>query len=63
MFLLVLAAPVVAQFAELATTDDGSQLYFTSKMLLKGREPGPWPESRLYRFGPAGLSIFHFSIV
>jgi hypothetical protein len=26
MFLLVLAAPVVAQFAELATTDDGSQL-------------------------------------
>jgi uncharacterized protein (TIGR03437 family) len=58
MFLLVLAAPVVAQFAELATTDDGSQLYFTSKMLLKGREPGPWPESRLYRFGPAGLTLY-----
>src|SRR3954454_19606620 len=58
MLLLLLAAPVFAQFSEFATTDDGSQLYFTSRMLLKGRPPGVWRETRLYRFGPDGLTLY-----
>ncbi|HEY1496519.1 MAG TPA: hypothetical protein VGF49_18325 [Candidatus Solibacter sp.] len=51
MFLLFLATPARAQFAELAATDDGKQLFFTSQMILKGAEPSAWPETRLYRFG------------
>ena len=39
MFLLFLATPVRAQFAELAATDDGKQLFFTSQLILKGAEP------------------------
>lgn len=58
MLMLLLAGPVCAQFAHLATTDDGSQLYFTSSMLLKGAKPGTWRESRLYRFGRDGLALF-----
>lgn len=58
MLLLLLAAPVFAQFAELATTDDGSQLYFTTEMLPKGAKPGNWRESRLFRFGPAGVTLY-----
>ena len=56
--MLLLAAPVFAQFSEFATTDDGSQLYFTSRMWLKGGQPGVWRESRLYRFGPDGLMLY-----
>ena len=51
MFLLFLAIPARAQFAELAATDDGKQLFFTSQLILKGAEPSSWPETRLYRFG------------
>jgi uncharacterized protein (TIGR03437 family) len=51
MFLLLLAIPARAQFAELAATDDGKQLFFTSQLILKGAEPSAWPETRLYRFG------------
>src|SRR5215831_18951263 len=57
--LLLLAAPMVAQFTELAATDDGKQLFFTSQMLLKGREQTGWvPETRLYRFGADGVTVY-----
>jgi uncharacterized protein (TIGR03437 family) len=59
MVLLLLASPVCGQFSQLAATDDGSQLYFTSQMLLKGAaSSSPSPESRLYRFGPNGVTLF-----
>ncbi len=55
---LLLAAPVCAQFAELVATDDGKQLFFTSQMLMKGaKAASPWPESRLFQFGPGGVSL------
>jgi uncharacterized protein (TIGR03437 family) len=59
-WLLLLAGPVCAQFAELAATDDATQLFFTtSKMQPKGvRQPGPVPESRLYRSGADGVTVF-----
>jgi uncharacterized protein (TIGR03437 family) len=57
--LLLLASPVSAQFSQLAATDDGSQLYFTSEMMLHGKvSPLPSPESMLYRFGPDGVTLF-----
>jgi len=57
--LLLLVSPVCGQFAQLAATDDGKQLYFTSQMALKGAaSTSPWPESRLYRFGPDGVTLF-----
>ena len=55
---LLLAAPVFAQFAELATTDDGSQLYFTTAMSLKTADPSaPW-EPRIYRLASGRVSLF-----
>ena len=55
---LLLAAPLFAQFGELATTDDGRQLYFTTAMLPKEAKPGKWRESRLFRVGPGGLDLY-----
>jgi uncharacterized protein (TIGR03437 family) len=56
----MLDSPFYCHFAQLAATDDGKQLYFTSQMLLKGAAPSssPWPESRLYRFGPDAVTLF-----
>jgi hypothetical protein len=58
MLLLLLAAPVGAQFVQLATTDDGGRVFFTTPMSLKGAGPSRWRESRLYRFGADGLTLF-----
>jgi uncharacterized protein (TIGR03437 family) len=56
--LLLLALPVRAQFDRIAATDDGSRIYFTTPMQLKGAAPSRWPESRLYRFGLDGVTLF-----
>lgn len=46
----------MAQFPELATTDDGGQVYFTSALRLGDPAEPAWPESRLYRHaGAVGL--------
>lgn len=59
LLMLLLPFPVSAQFAELAASDDGKVLYFTSQMLFRGEQsPLGWPEYRLYRFGPEGLTLF-----
>jgi len=59
--MLLATLPLCAQFSQLAATDDGRQLYFTSQMLFKGGGTAvtqSWPESRLFRFGGDGLSLF-----
>lgn len=55
---LVLAAPACAQFGEMAATDDGKQLFFTSRMRMKGGQASsPRPESRLYQHGAEGVRL------
>jgi uncharacterized protein (TIGR03437 family) len=59
MLLLAAAIPACAQSSQLAATDDGKQLYFTSQALLKGAtQTLPWAESRLYRYGTDGVTLF-----
>jgi hypothetical protein len=55
---LVLACtPLLAQnFQNLATTDDGSRLYFSSTSALAGS--GESPFARIFVFGPEGLHVF-----
>jgi uncharacterized protein (TIGR03437 family) len=61
MLMLLLAIPAFAQFSQLAVTDDGTQVYFTSQLLLRGagqNQTPLGPEARLYRFGPDGVTLF-----
>src|SRR5271157_2869499 len=59
MLLFALAIRLSAQFTQLAATDDGKYLYFVSELLLRGRIQNLlWPETRLYRFGPDGVTLF-----
>jgi uncharacterized protein (TIGR03437 family) len=55
--LLLAGLPVAAQFAELASTDDGRQLYFSSTLQLAGKVPDRG-ESRIYRVAEEGISLF-----
>lgn len=56
--LLLLVAPVRAQFFGLAPTDDGNQVYFTSQLLLRGaKSTSQGPETRLYRFASDGVTL------
>ena len=56
--MLVAATPGCAQFAELVTTDDGSQLLFTSRSILKSAEPSVRSETRLYRYAANEVGLF-----
>jgi hypothetical protein len=49
-------AGLLAQFRNLATTDDGSRLYFSSTAALAGS--GGSPFARIFVFGPQGLRLF-----
>jgi uncharacterized protein (TIGR03437 family) len=53
-----LTLPAIAQFSHLSATDDGKQLYFTSHLVLKGRELPTAEQSRLYRLGPDEIVMF-----
>jgi len=54
-WLLVLLSPLClfAQFSEIAVTDDGRQVYFSSTLRLKGQLPAR-SEYRIYRYTEAG---------
>jgi hypothetical protein len=61
MLLLLAAAPALAQFSQLAVTDDGTQVYFTSQLFLQGMTEASTPlgpEARLYLAAPTGVSLF-----
>jgi len=59
LLLLLVAFPVSAQFADLAASDDGKILYFATPLLFQGEKSDlGWPEYRLYRFGPEGVTLF-----
>jgi len=46
-----------SQFGELAATDDGQQLYFSSALTLADM-PASRSESRIYRVVPEGIQLF-----
>lgn len=55
--LLAVIAPLSAQFSELATTDDGTRLYFSSTLTLTTAVGHP--ESRIFQVtGPNAIAIF-----
>ncbi len=56
LLVAALAAPGWAQFSQLSTTDNGTEVYFISPLVLKGGPAGA--ETRLYRLGPDGLVLF-----
>jgi uncharacterized protein (TIGR03437 family) len=57
--MLALLCPVSAQFSQLAATDSGTQVYFVSRLMLKGAvSTAKFPEARLYRIGPDGVTLF-----
>lgn len=58
LVLVAFSLPLAAQINDFSTTGDGSTLYFTSPMILRGAPPATRPETRLYRLGPAGLSLY-----
>jgi hypothetical protein len=51
------ASPGWAQFTELASTDNGQELYFSSPLRI---EPATatFPESRVFHAGPNGIQLF-----
>jgi hypothetical protein len=49
--------PSAAQFIELATTDDGRQLYLSTTLVMRGAAPAA-PEYRIFRFIPEGVFPF-----
>jgi hypothetical protein len=57
LLLLLAAVLVCAQFSQLAATDDGKQLYFTSQMMFKGATAGQGREYRLFHAGAEGLAL------
>lgn len=59
VLLLAMSLPAPAQFSQLAVTDDGKQVYFTSQLLLRDAPTTKLPpESRLYRLGPEGVTAY-----
>lgn len=60
LLVLLLAVPIhlSAQFRELAATDDGRHLYFSSTLIFPGMPVGYFPESRIYRVTPEGTEVF-----
>src|SRR5260221_1825922 len=57
VLLLMFSFPLWSQFSELAATDDGRQLYFSSTLTFADMPPsrGEW---RVYRVGPEGIQLF-----
>jgi uncharacterized protein (TIGR03437 family) len=55
--LLLAGLPLAAQFAELASTDDGRQLYFSSTLQFAGKVADRG-ETRIYRVAEDGISLF-----
>jgi uncharacterized protein (TIGR03437 family) len=57
--IIATACPLFAQFSQLTAIDDGTQVYFTSTLLLKGTtSTATWPEARLYLNGPGGVTLY-----
>jgi uncharacterized protein (TIGR03437 family) len=55
--LLLAVTPLSAQFSQFAATDDGSQVYFTSQLVLYSGSTLQNTESRLYRIGADGVTL------
>jgi hypothetical protein len=57
IILIAFCCPLLAQFAEFATTDDGRALYFSTTLQFAGAATSN-PESRIYRIDDSGLTLF-----
>ncbi len=58
VLLLAVAINLSAQFRELAATDDGRHLYFSSTLMFPGMAIAFFPEARIYRVTPQGIEVF-----
>lgn len=56
LLLIVIAVPVAAQIAGLATTDDGGVLYFASPLRLRGTEQ--FPHEKIFRLQDEEFELF-----
>jgi uncharacterized protein (TIGR03437 family) len=54
---LLVALPAFAQYSQLATSDDGKQVYFISSQVLQGKDRDS-REPRLYRAAPDSVTLF-----
>jgi uncharacterized protein (TIGR03437 family) len=54
---LTTVAPALAQISQITATEDGQQVYFTSRLVLKGAASSIG-EYRLYRWTGSGVSLF-----
>jgi len=54
---LLTALTAIAQYSQLAATDDGKQVYFISSQVLQGKDRDN-REPRLYRAAPDGVTLF-----
>ena len=57
VLLLLWSIPLQAQFTELSTTDDGTQLYFSSPMRIGASQPAS-VQFRIYRVAKDGVELF-----
>src|SRR5579872_5236408 len=57
VLLLLAAIPLYAQSSQFAATDDGSQVYFVSPLVLFGSPTTQDSELRLYRLGADGVKL------
>ena len=54
--LILLCSPLLAQFRDFSSTDDGRQLYFTTT-LQQGSPPASLPEYRIFRSDSSGIAL------
>lgn len=57
LLLLAVAPPSLAQFWDLASTDDGSQLYFGSSLVLAGSSAASLDPALLYKMDQDGIHL------
>ena len=57
LLLLAVAPPSLAQFWDLASTDDGSQLYFGSSLVLAGASAANLNPAQVYKIDKDGIHI------
>jgi hypothetical protein len=57
LLLLTVAPPSLAQFWDLTSTDDGSQLYFGSSLVLAGSSAASLAPALLYKMDQDGIRL------
>ncbi|MBC7925576.1 MAG: hypothetical protein H7039_07955 [Bryobacteraceae bacterium] len=56
--LIALVLPAWSQYSEMAATDDGAQLYFTTPLVTREATITQFPESRIFRYVGNSVELF-----